>query len=139
MIVPKHHRLIFFHNPKCAGTSFRDALMPYHDDPTPFWGVFVSSYFQSRVDHAHLGLWELHPQFPGIFACTETYMSVVFVRNPGQRFLSAVNEHMKSLQPHANLAAMDSVQRTAHVERFIREDIGIVNIIADWRLVRFSP
>lgn len=139
MIVSHRNKFIFFHNPKCAGTSFRDALKPYHDDPFTFWGIFYASYFKNRIDHTHLRLWEMQAQFPEIFARAETYNSVIFVRNPRERFLSAVNEHMKKFQPHVNLAAMEPARRTQEVERFIRQDLTIARITTDWRFIHFSP
>lgn len=139
MIVSHRNKFIFFHNPKCAGTSFRDALKPYHDDPFTFWGIFYAAYFRNRIDHTHLRLWEMQAQFPDIFACTDTYNSVIFVRNPRERFLSAVNEHMKKFQPHVDLAAMQPARRAQEVERFLRHDLTIARIITDWRFIHFSP
>lgn len=111
MIISHAHRFIFFHNPKCAGTSFRDALQPYHDDAFTFWGIFYAPYFRNHIDHTHLRLWEMQAQFPAVFACTACYNSVIFVRNPYARFLAAVNEHFKKFQPQIDLAAMTSPQR----------------------------
>ena len=82
MIVCHARRFIFFHNPKCAGMSFRAALQPYHDDRFSFWGIYHAAYFRNAIDHSHLRLWELHALFPDIFRCTETYNSVIFVRKP---------------------------------------------------------
>jgi hypothetical protein len=139
VIVSHTNRFIFFHNPKCAGTSFRDTLKPYHDDQFTFWGIFYASYFKNHIDHTHLRLWELHAQFPRLFACTETYNSVIFVRNPYARFLSGVNEHIKKFQPQINLAAMTPQQRVDVVTAFIRRVLTIARITTDWRFIHFSP
>jgi hypothetical protein len=139
VIVSHTNRFIFFHNPKCAGTSFRDTLKPYHDDQFTFWGIFYASYFKNHIDHTHLRLWELHAQFPRLFACTETYNSVIFVRNPYARFLSPVNEHIKKFQPQINLAAMTPQQRVDVVIAFIRQVLTIARITTDWRFIHFSP
>jgi hypothetical protein len=96
VIVSHVNKFIFFHNPKCAGTSFRDMLKPYHDDELTFWGIFLFALFQ-----------EPH-RSPGIFACTESYNSVIFLRNPNARFLSAVNEHMKKFQPQVDSCIDDA-------------------------------
>lgn len=139
MIVSHAQRFIFFHNPKCAGTSFRDMLKPYHDDSFSFWGVYYASYFKNHIDHTHLRLWEMQAQFPAIFQCTATYNSVIFVRSPYARFLAAVNEHIKKFQPQIDLPAMAPPQRVQVVEAFIRQMLAIARITTDWRFIHFSP
>ncbi|MCB8881835.1 sulfotransferase family 2 domain-containing protein [Acidisoma cellulosilytica] len=139
MIVSHARKFIFFHNPKCAGTSFRDMLKPYHDDGFTFWGVFRAPYFKNHIDHTHLRLWEMQAQFPDIFACAMAYNSVIFVRNPYERFLSAVNEHMKKFQPQIDLSSMTPAQRVEAVETFIRQILTVARITSDWRFIHFSP
>lgn len=139
MIVSHARRFIFFHNPKCAGTSFREALAPWHDDPFSFWGIFDSPYFRNRIDHTHLRLWELAAQFPHLFDCATDYNSLIFVRDPRARFLSAMNEHFKKFQPHIPLETLDAERRIALAETFLREGLNIARITTDWRFVHFSP
>jgi hypothetical protein len=139
VIVSHAKRFIFFHNPKCAGTSFRTTLKAYHDDAFTFWGIFPAPYFRNHIDHTHLRLWEMQAQFPRVFACAESYNSIVFVRNPHARFLSAVNEHMKKFQPQVSLSSMTQKQRVNVVEEFIKQVLTIGRIITDWRFVHFSP
>ena len=139
MIVSHANRFIFFHNPKCAGTSFRDALKPYHDDAFTFWGIFHAPYFRNHIDHTHLRLWEMHAQFPRIFNCIESYQSVIFVRNPYTRFLSAVNEHVKKFQPKIDLTVMTPERRVEVVEALIQKVLTIENITTNWRFIHFSP
>jgi hypothetical protein len=139
MIVSHAKKFIFFHNPKCAGTSFRDALKPWHDDPFTFWGIYPSAYFRNQLDHTHLRLWELRALFPRLADCAATYNSVIFVRNPHARFLSAVNEHMKKFQPQIDLAGMDDARRISVIEAFIQNGLTIARIMTDWRFIHFSP
>jgi hypothetical protein len=139
VIVSHANRFIFFHNPKCAGTSFRDTLKPYHDDSFTFWGIFYAPYFRNHIDHTHLRLWEMQAQFPQVFACAERYNSVIFVRSPYARFLSAVNEHIKKFQPQINLASMTPEQHINVVEAFVRQVLTIARITTDWRFIHFSP
>ena len=139
MIVSHARRFIFFHNPKCAGTSFRDALKPWHDDPFNFWGIYHASYFRNAIDHTHLRLWELQAQFPAIFDKTATYDSLIFVRDPYARFLSAMNEHLKKFQPQIDIAGMAPAQRVVVVEGFIEKILTISRIMTDWRFIHFSP
>jgi len=139
MIVSHSHKFIFFHNPKCAGTSFRDTLKPWHDDPFTFWGIFHAPYFKNYIDHTHLRLWELHAQFPSLFACARRYNSIIFVRSPYARFLSALSEHMKKFQPEIDLPAMDDAKRRAVMEEFVAKVLNISRITTDWRFIHFSP
>ena len=139
MIVSHARRFIFFHNPKCAGMSFRDILKPYHDDAFSFWGIYTAPYFRNQIDHSHLRLWELHAQFPRIFECAQSYNTVIFVRNPYERFLAALNEHFKKFQEQIDLAAMTPEQRASVVEQFMQKLLHISRITTDWRFVHFSP
>jgi hypothetical protein len=139
MIVSHERKFIFFHNPKCAGMSFRDGLKPYHDDEVSFWGIYSAPYFRNALDHSHLRLWEMQALFPRILDCATTYNSVIFVRNPYLRFISALNEHIKKFQPQIDLAAMTPPQRVALAEQFIERALHISRITTDWRFVHFSP
>jgi hypothetical protein len=139
MIVSHGKKLIFFHNPKCAGMSFRDVLKPYHDDAVSFWGLYPAPYFRNSLDHSHLRLWEMQALFPRIMDCAETYNSLIFVRNPYLRFISALNEHTKKFQQQIDLAAMTPAQRVTLAEQFIEQALHISRITTDWRFVHFSP
>jgi hypothetical protein len=114
-------------------------LKPYHDDTFTFWGVFRSGYFRNHIDHTHLRLWEMQAQFPEIFARAATYNSVIFVRNPYERFLSALNEHMKKFHPQIELSSIAPEKRIEAVETFIRQTLTIASITTDWRFIHFSP
>ncbi len=139
MIMCHEKEFVFFHNPKCAGMSFRETLARYHDERISFWGIFQAPYFKNHIDHSHLRLWELQAQYPAVFAAARRYNSVIFVRNPYARFLSAVNEHIKKFQPHIDLRAMTPIARVAVVEALIEKAIHISRITTDWRFVHFSP
>jgi hypothetical protein len=139
MIVSHRHGFIFFHNPKCAGTSFRETLAPYHDDPFTFWGIYNAPYFHNMIDHTHLRLWEMQAQFPALFDKTANYNSIIFVRSPYARFLSAMNEHLKKFQPQIDVAGMSPDQRRGLVEEFIAKVLHVSRIITDWRFIHFSP
>lgn len=139
MVVSHARRFIFFHNPKCAGTSLRETLDSYHDDPIRFWGIRFAPYFRNRIDHGHLRLWEIHALFPDAFACTQAYNSVIVVRNPYARFLAAVNEHFKKFQPQIDLASMPPAQRASVAAQFVTKVLDIGRITTDWRFVHFSP
>jgi Sulfotransferase family len=56
MIVSHAKRFVFLHIPKCAGTSFRNALKRYHDDEENFWYRRHHPYFGCEIDYAHMRL-----------------------------------------------------------------------------------
>jgi len=139
MIVSHAHRFIFFHNPKCAGTSFRTALAGYHDDPFRFWGVHPAPFFSNRLDHTHIRLFELQQLFPHLLDCAADYASVIFVRNPYVRFLSAVGEHFRQFLPGVRLDQWAPANQARLVEGLVAEVLRGQAIQADYRFVHFSP
>ncbi|MGO8738716.1 sulfotransferase family 2 domain-containing protein [Rhodoblastus sp.] len=139
MIVSHARRFIFFHNPKCAGMSFREALDPYHDDPFKFWGIYSVPFFRNVLDHSHIRLWELQQLFQKVFACTIDYNSVIFVRNPWDRFVSAIDEHFKKFQQKILLRDLQPTDQTRIIEQFIDQMLNIANITTNWTFVHFSP
>lgn len=139
VIICHKHRFIFFHNPKCAGMSFRDVLKNYHDDQLSFYGIYNAPFFKNALDRGHLRLWELYALFPRVFDCATKYNSIILVRNPHARFLAAVNEYMKKFQPQLNLAVMEPPQRAKVVEEFITKVLHVSQITTNWQFVHFSP
>jgi hypothetical protein len=139
MIVSHARQFIFFHNPKCAGTSMRAALAPYHDDPFSFWGIFPAPFFRNHIDHSHLRLWEMQVLFPHIIRAAQTYRSVIFVRNPYRRFLSAIDEHFKKFQPSAQLEKMSRADQIKTIEAFIERVLNVGLITTNFRFIHFSP
>ena len=140
MIVSHARRFIFFHNPKCAGTAIHNALQPFHDDATTFWGPRDVPYFQNRLDHTHLRLWELAAAYPALFrAATEDYRSVMFVRNPYARFLSAVAEHFRKFRRELLFETLSREEQAAMVTWFLDRELTIERITTDWTTIHFSP
>jgi Sulfotransferase family len=140
MIVSHAQRFIFFHNPKCAGTTFRNALQPFHDDTVMFWGPQDVPYFRNQLDHTHLRLWELAAAYPALFrAAAGPYQSVIFVRNPYARFLSAVAEHFKKFRREFLFETLSCEEQTAMVTRFLDRELTIERITTDWTTIHFSP
>lgn len=138
MIVSHARKFIFFHNPKCAGTSLREALAAYHDDPVPFWGIHRAPYFGNLVDYAHLRSWELEALFPHIFAAAETYRSVIFVRNPYQRFVSSLDQLLSTAREKSDLVRSSPELQLQAVEALV-DFLNMRLITSDCLYVHLSP
>lgn len=95
MIISDRHRFIFVHIPKCAGTSVRSALQPYDDTGERFDQRVGEDPTFGRVDFTHLPLDLLAAMFPADYAKFANYASFCVVRDPFQRFPSAVAQHAK--------------------------------------------
>jgi hypothetical protein len=95
MIVSDRHRFIFVHIPKCAGTSVRGALEPYDDSGGRFDQHVSEDPSFGRLDFTHLPLDLLAAIFPDDYAKFSAYASFCVVRDPFQRFPSAVAQHVK--------------------------------------------
>ena len=140
MIVSHERKFIFFHNPKCAGTAFRSAIQQFHDDPVTFWGPQDVPYFRNRLDHTHLRLWELAVAHPALFrSALSDYRSLIFVRSPYERFLSAVAEHFKKFRRDVSFEMLSQDEQTALVVRFIERELTIERVTSDWTVIHFSP
>jgi hypothetical protein len=138
MIVSSARQFIFIHNPKSAGTSFRAAIAGLHDDPVVFWGLRTAPYFGTVLDFAHLRAWELAAMYPRLAETAACGNSLVFVRNPFTRFVSAFREYFARNHPQIPLGAVSPAGLGGLVEAFLPE-ITMERILSDHRFVHFSP
>ena len=139
MIISHQHRFIFFHNPKSAGMSLRPVLAPFHDDPIPLQGNFRHPPFDYELDFAHLRLWEIQALFPAVLANASIYRSLIFVRTPYQRFVSAIDQHFKTYCPNLPLPELPPEQQRLVIETFIGKALHPTTLRASHRFIHFSP
>jgi hypothetical protein len=138
MIVSSARQFVFIHNPKAAGTSFRAAIAHLHDDPVVFWGLQPAPCFGRVLDFAHLRVWELAEMYPQLAAAAAGGNSLIFVRNPYTRFLSAFREYFSRNHPDVPLGTLWPAGLAGLVEAFLPE-ITMERILTDHRFVHFSP
>jgi hypothetical protein len=138
MIVSHSKRFIFVHIPKCAGTSFRDALKRYHDDSENFWYRRYHPYFGCEIDYAHMRLWELHALFPGILDAMAHYETLALVRSPYERFISALAQHLTAFHPNLDYYGADRDTLCGYAERFIDQELRMDRVVGNARFVHFS-
>lgn len=95
MILSDRHRFVFIHVPKCAGTSVRNAVLPYHDVDERFLKAVERHPQLGEVDFRHLPLRLLRDLDPEVFEKLKTYDSYALLRDPFQRFRSAMSQRAK--------------------------------------------
>ncbi len=95
MIVSDQHKFVFIHIPKCAGTSVRTAILPYHDADKRFLRTVEPHPELGSIDFRHLPLSLLRDLDPEVFGKLKTYDSYALLRDPFQRFRSAMSQRAK--------------------------------------------
>ena len=87
MIVDKEHKVIYLHNPKCGGTFLRKCYIKKYGqtDATKWWKQFSKEH---GTDLGHIS----YDDLPRFIPDWEDYRLIVMVRNPYNRFYSAVKE-----------------------------------------------
>ena len=139
MIVSERSSFVFVHNPKCGGSVFRRAIEAEHDHPETFWHPRTTAYFGITLDYAHLRLWEIQALYPDVFERLGQVRTVVFVRNPLDRFVSALYHHFRAYRPFVGIDALAGQERLALFRRFARDELTMARILTDYRYVHFSP
>lgn len=138
MIISHQHQFVFIHNPKCAGTSFRAHIGHLHDDGTTFWDIFYNNYLGIRQDYAHLRLWELQMNHGALLNRLRHYRSLVFVRSPFRRFVSALLQHIRAYRPELDFDGLDRAGQHRAFNLVI-DQLSIERVMTDFRYVHFSP
>lgn len=95
MILSDRHRFVFIHVPKCAGTSVRHAVQPYHDADERFLKAVEWHPDLGAIDFRHLPLRLLRDLDPEAFEKLKIYDSYALLRDPFQRFRSAISQRAK--------------------------------------------
>lgn len=95
MILSDRHRFVFIHVPKCAGTSVRNAVLPYHDADERFLKAVERHPDLGEIDFRHLPLRLLHDLDPDAFEKLTIYDSYALLRDPFQRFRSGMSQRAK--------------------------------------------
>jgi len=94
MIISDDHRFIFVHIPKCAGTSIKRELKSIDTTGGRFFPI--GEHPQLGTIHlAHITLADLEIHFPESFAKLQDYRSFAIVRDPMDRFFSAIFQRLR--------------------------------------------
>lgn len=97
MIISDRHQFILVHIPKCAGVSIKQALRCIDDSAGDFSRIADHSEL-GRIHRAHVPIADLKLYFPDVFDKLHNYCSVAIVRNPVERFVSAIFQRMREFK-----------------------------------------
>jgi hypothetical protein len=127
VIISDEHRFAFVHVPKCAGTLVRMQLSHLDSYRGAFTGK-VDHPVLGRIDLAHLPLQVVADHFPVEFDKLGRYGSAALLREPHERFLSALMQRLRLWRG----SSMSLVTR----EEIVREAAAVMRVLdADPRLM----
>lgn len=95
MIISDRHRFAFVHIPKCAGTSVRGQLQHLDDRDGYYTGRVDRHPTLGLLDYVHIPLFTLRDHFRSEFEKVGGYWSFSVVRDPFDRFPSAISQRLK--------------------------------------------
>ncbi len=95
MILSDQYRFVFVHIPKCAGTSVRKAVLSFHDADNRFLKTIEVHPELGQIDYRHLPLVLLRELDREAFEKLKIYSSYALLRDPFQRFRSAIAQRAK--------------------------------------------
>ncbi len=90
MIVSSCGELVFFHNPKAAGTSVHSVLEPYHDGTVKGWTIA-----DDGTEQAHYTIDQFADRFPDEWARIAHYRFFALYREVRPRFFSSVAQYSR--------------------------------------------
>jgi hypothetical protein len=117
MIICDTHQFAFIHIPKCAGTSVRRALRSLDTTGEAFFRI-VDHPVMGPVHLAHLTLADLEEHYPETFDKLLRYQSMAIVRDPLERFYSAVFQHLREFK-HVPQSAFSAALVEQHAEAIV--------------------
>ncbi|MFY0312381.1 sulfotransferase family 2 domain-containing protein [Leisingera sp. D0M16] len=140
MIVSDSEKFVFIHNPKCGGMSCHNALLKYDTRDNFFFDWKPVNKEGKVLDLAHVTPFQMRRFFPKAFAGVQDYVKFTFVRDPYQRYLSAISQHLKlgtAYMRNAVLADPEAFYRVA--ASFALTELKRHPVENDHKLVHFRP
>ena len=120
MIISDEHRFVFVHIPKCAGTSVREQIARI-DSYSGKFGLKGPHPKLGYIDYSHLPLKTLRDHFPEEFEKVCSYRSVALIREPRERFVSAIFQHLREFHGIAatSLSRKDAIRKAADIIKIL--------------------
>lgn len=123
MIISDEHRFAFVHVPKCAGTSVKSALRAI--DSTAGRFERIADHPAMGMTHcAHIPLRDLAAFFPSDFRKVRDYRSLALVREPTERFVSAIFQQLREFKhyPQSGITGEVVAAEAEAVMRYLAAD-----------------
>lgn len=140
MIVSDSEKFVFIHNPKCGGMTCHNALLKYDTRNNFFFEWRPVNSSGKILDMAHITPFQMRKFFPKAFSEVKDYLKFTFVRNPYDRFLSAISQHLKLGTPFMRSAILSSEDTFYSVaSSFARTSLNLRVIENEHKLVHFRP
>jgi hypothetical protein len=140
MIISDTERFVFVHNPKCGGMSCHNALLQYDTRDNFFFEWKPVNPEGKILDMAHIIPFQLRKFFPRVFADVEMYTKFTFVRDPYQRYMSAISQHLKLGTPQMRDAILSDPAAFYQVaSAFAVSALKQYGVENDHKLVHFRP
>lgn len=136
MIISDTAKFVFIHNPKAGGMAFRTALAQYDTRCNAFFEW--KTVGDQQIDMAHITPYQLHRFYRDTFDQIRDYYRFGFVRNPYDRYLSAVSQHLKLSTRYIRKALLQQPDLFYSIARNMAEHVLDQHAIEqDHRLVHF--
>lgn len=95
MVISDPLKLAFIHIPKCAGSTVRSALAPFDSHR---FGEYFDYPDGRRQAFDHLPLADVRTYLPQVYEKIADYESYAILREPRERFASALAQYLRSFQ-----------------------------------------
>lgn len=118
MIISKAHNFGFIHIPKCAGSTIRHQLRDKDDLSGKFYHTITLPEI-GRINANHVRLEILEQFFPEALCALRDVVSYAIVREPHERFRSAVAQHMRARE--IDPTKLNDAELTEKVAQIITE------------------
>lgn len=135
MIINTDKCFIFYHIPKCAGTTTRDRIMSYDSYNRYFYGYEYNEVLGREVDKSHITHSELRT-YPNYISDMEKYYKFCFVRNPYSRLYSSWIQYKKHFM---NGLSSDERKTTEDFNQFVSSILTKENIETNHKFTHFKP
>lgn len=106
MIILDDKEIAFIHVPKCAGSTIRHQLLAMSNQEDVFKGPAVLPEL-GKVHLPHLTLAQVQVAYPEVLQKIATYDSFAVIRDPMQRFTSALSQRLKQ-HKHVDIYTLDA-------------------------------
>nr|WP_242506947.1 hypothetical protein [Parabacteroides goldsteinii] len=133
MIVDKERKVIYLHNPKCGGTFLRDLYIEKNGntEATKWWKLYTCKY---GTDLGHI----TYKDLPCFVPEWEEYRITVMIRNPYNRFYSAVKEFLLRLKNVGGVLKYPELMAEEYAESNLLTKIYLLSICpGTYRLRKF--